>query len=326
MGGFPKIASLDHLEYMRFALSLAQKSPPKPTNFRVGAVLVDESTNQILSTGFTLELPGNTHAEQCALRKYSSSINIPEPDLGPFLPTQTVLYTTMEPCQKRSAGNVPCVERIRGTLSGENRGIKTVYIGVKEPDTFVAANAGQSKLEEAGIVCIHVPGLEKEIMDTATAAVGHRADLNKASHITREIVGPFSPYPLWPLTTTQRSLLCLVLHLSRTSPTAPSIPSTRPQTRQRLEDPRFSLPLHSHYTAYVYELARKIPQPPGLAQHLPCLLSAFFIVWMVAVERDAGAVTQGRLQNPFEVSVPKEMETVRRKRPEEGEEGTGAGD
>ncbi|KAL8655643.1 MAG: hypothetical protein Q9210_000753 [Variospora velana] len=130
MDNSPQIAPLDHLGYMRLALSLAENSPPKPTNYRVGAVLVDEGTNQILSTGFTLELPGNTHAEQCALRKYSSAKNVPEEAVASVLPTQTVLYTTMEPCQTRSAGNTPCVERILGTISGEDRGIKTVYVGL----------------------------------------------------------------------------------------------------------------------------------------------------------------------------------------------------
>ncbi|KAI4094266.1 MAG: hypothetical protein LQ344_002345 [Seirophora lacunosa] len=172
MEASPEIAPLDHLEYMRLALSFAEMSPPKPTNFRVGAVLVDEGTNQVLSTGFTLELPGNTHAEQCALRKYSSAQNVAEEAVGSVLPAQTVLYTTMEPCQTRSAGNIPCVERILGTRSGGDRGVKTVYVGVKEPDTFVVGNAGQSKLEQAGIVYIHVPGLEQEILYTATA--GHQ--------------------------------------------------------------------------------------------------------------------------------------------------------
>ncbi|KAL8632692.1 hypothetical protein Q9189_001545 [Teloschistes chrysophthalmus] len=172
MEGVPQIPPLDHLEYMRFALSQAQHSPPKPTNFRVGAVLVDEESNRILSTGYTLELPGNTHAEQCALRKYSAAKNVTEEAVSLVLPIQTVLYTTMEPCQSRSAGNLPCVDRILRTLSSHSRGIKTVYIGVKEPNTFIAANAGQSKLEEAGVVCVHIPGLEEEILRTATA--GHQ--------------------------------------------------------------------------------------------------------------------------------------------------------
>ena len=162
---------------MRFALSLARKSTPKPTNFRVGAVLVNEASNQILSTGYTLELEGNTHAEQCCLRKFAASHNIPEDQVGDVLPPKTVIYTTMEPCNKRSIGNIPCVDRILQSLTGVSGGIKTVYLGVTEPETFVGENAGRSKLEAAGVVCIHVPGLEDEILEVAKA--GHfKSDLN----------------------------------------------------------------------------------------------------------------------------------------------------
>lgn len=156
---------------MQLALSLAKKSPPKPTNFRVGAVLVDEECNRILSTGYTLELEGNTHAEQCCLRKFAALHNVSEEQVGDILPPKTVIYTTMEPCNKRSTGNEPCVDRILGTMAGVNGGIKTVYLGSAEPDTFVGENAGRSRLEAAGIVCIHVPGLEEEILEVAKA--GH---------------------------------------------------------------------------------------------------------------------------------------------------------
>ena len=162
---------LDHNEYMRQALSLAQKSPPRPTNFRVGAILVDEETNEILATGFTLELPGNTHAEQCCLIKYATSQHVEEDQVLHVLPPATVIYTTMEPCNKRSAGNTPCVDRLLATQKGVNGGIKTVYLGVTEPEKFVGENAGRTKLEAAGIVCIHVSGLEDEILEVATA--GH---------------------------------------------------------------------------------------------------------------------------------------------------------
>ena len=165
------IQPLDHTAYMDFALSLAKESPPKPTNFRVGAVLVDEGSNRILATGYTLELEGNTHAEQCCLRKFANSENIPEEQVGQNLPRSTVLYTTMEPCNQRSLGNMPCVDRILQTQNSANGGIKTVYLGVTEPQTFVSNNRGRTKLEAAGIVCIEVPGLEKEILNVATA--GH---------------------------------------------------------------------------------------------------------------------------------------------------------
>lgn len=165
------IAPGDHQAFMLLALSLAQQSPRKPSNFRVGAILVDERRNEILSTGFTLELPGNTHAEQCCLSKFAASKNVSEDGIADLLPEHTVIYTTMEPCVKRLSGNIPCVERILQTRNGASGGIRTVYLGVQEPDTFVESNTGRTKLEEAGIKCVHVPGLEDEILSTATA--GH---------------------------------------------------------------------------------------------------------------------------------------------------------
>ncbi|GME47411.1 CMP/dCMP deaminase zinc-binding protein [Neofusicoccum parvum] len=162
---------LDHDAYMRLALAEAKKSPPKPSNFCVGAALVDESNGAILATGYTLELEGNTHAEQCALQKYAASHNLSEDRVGEVLPEQTVIYTTMEPCGKRLSGNLPCVERIIRTKAGGKGGIKKVYLGVKEPEKFVGENVGRSKLEESGIQCIHIPGLETDILAVATA--GH---------------------------------------------------------------------------------------------------------------------------------------------------------
>jgi len=174
----PSFEPLDHESYMRFALSLARISPPKPSNFRVGAVLVDEASNQILATGYTLELEGNTHAEQCCLRKFASMHNVSEDRVGDVLPHKTVIYTTMEPCNKRSVGNEPCVDRILRTLQGVKGGVKTVYLGVSEPETFVGENAGRSRLEAAGVVCIHVPGLEAEILEVAKA--GHADSSSQA--------------------------------------------------------------------------------------------------------------------------------------------------
>ncbi len=165
------MASPQHAAYMRLAMAEAQKSPPKPTNFRVGAVLVDESNDAILSTGYTLELPGNTHAEQCCLAKYAASKGVLEEQVGLVLPPETVLYTTMEPCAKRLSGNMPCVERIIRTQGGGSKGIARVYSGVREPETFVGENSGRAQLEKHGVECILITGFEDEIMEIATA--GH---------------------------------------------------------------------------------------------------------------------------------------------------------
>jgi pyrimidine deaminase RibD-like protein len=157
----------DHKAYMRLALEQAQKSPPKPTNYRVGAVLVDSATNEILATGYTLELPGNTHAEQCCFMKLANKHGVPEENLKDVLPSDLALYTTVEPCSKRLSGNIPCVERVL-RLAGS---LQTVYVGIMEPETFVAENTGKTSLQEAGISVIHVEGFEEEILEVATA--GH---------------------------------------------------------------------------------------------------------------------------------------------------------
>ena len=157
---------------MRLALEQAKKSPPRPSNFRVGAILFDVASNQILATGFTLELPGNTHAEQCCLQKYANAHNLPEGHIGQVLPKSTILYTTMEPCNLRASGNLPCVDRIISTQIEGKWGIRKVYVGVKEPEKFVGENQGRAKLEAHGIESIPVPGFEDEILKIATA--GHK--------------------------------------------------------------------------------------------------------------------------------------------------------
>ncbi|KAF2753987.1 cytidine deaminase-like protein [Pseudovirgaria hyperparasitica] len=168
------IAPLDHTAYLRLALTEARKSPPKATNFCVGAVLVDEERNEVLATGYTLELPGNTHAEQCCLMKFAQTRGVSEDSVGDILPKSTVIYTTMEPCVFRLSGNAPCVDRIIQTQLGGHEGIRIVYLGVKEPEKFVGENEGRSKLQAAGVKSIHVPGLEDEILQVATA--GHAKD------------------------------------------------------------------------------------------------------------------------------------------------------
>jgi pyrimidine deaminase RibD-like protein len=130
--------------------------------------LVNAKTNSILASGYTLECEGNTHAEQCCFIKLAEAHKIPEEALAEVLPAETVLYTTVEPCFKRLSGNIPCVERILRL----GNAIKTVYVGIKEPEKFVGENTGRKKLEEAGIRVFLVEGMEKEILEVATA--GHK--------------------------------------------------------------------------------------------------------------------------------------------------------
>lgn len=154
---YPDWAIDQHREFMQLALDEAKKCGETQTQFNVGAVLV--LNGEILATGHTRELPGNTHAEQCALQKYFERTGKTD------VPEGTELYTTMEPCSNRSVGNKPCVDRVLETL------IKTCFVGVVEPDTFVKNNTGKQKLTDGDVEYIHIPGFEDECLRVAT--LGH---------------------------------------------------------------------------------------------------------------------------------------------------------
>ncbi len=173
----PKIAAGNHEGFMEYALDKARLSPPASTKFCVGAVLVDAEKNEILSTGYSLELPrdslgdpGSTHAEQCCFIKVAQKHNLPEERIGEVLSKNTVLYTTMEPCNKRLSGNRTCVERILRL----NGAIKVVYVGIKEPEIFVGENVGRKRLEDAGVEVTIVEGMQDRILKVSTA--GHEAE------------------------------------------------------------------------------------------------------------------------------------------------------
>ncbi|RAH69232.1 putative DRAP deaminase, partial [Aspergillus aculeatinus CBS 121060] len=163
-----------HKHYMALALTQARLSPPAPTKFCVGAVLVDADTHTVLATGYSMELPGdrpgdpgNTHAEHCCLIKVAERHRLPEDRIGEVLPPNTVLYTTMEPCNRRLSGGRTCCDRIVG-LGGA---IKVVYVGIPEPETFIPENNGRARLEAAGVRVVVVEGMEGEILRVAMA--GH---------------------------------------------------------------------------------------------------------------------------------------------------------
>lgn len=171
-----------HTTYMHKCISLAEQSPPQPTNFRVGAILLSRKDNdpsgsddRILSTGYTMELAGNTHAEQCCFANFAAVHKVPEEQVAEVLPIEPdrklVMYVTMEPCGKRLSGSTPCVQRITRTREGGREGIHKVFFGVKEPGTFVGQSEGCKMLSAAGIEWELVPGLEREILTVATA--GH---------------------------------------------------------------------------------------------------------------------------------------------------------
>jgi len=158
MAAHPSIVPGDHKAFMEYAVVQARLSPPGPNKFCVGAVLVDGDTGAILSTGYSVELPGymegdmgSTHAEQCCFIKVAQSHGLSavraEERIIDLLPANTVLYTTMEPCNARLSGNRTCCDRIV-TLKEK---LKIVYVGIREPNTFIIDNDGKQRLEAEGI-------------------------------------------------------------------------------------------------------------------------------------------------------------------------------
>ncbi|KAJ3999148.1 diaminohydroxyphosphoribosylamino-pyrimidine deaminase [Lentinula boryana] len=156
-----------HLKYLQLALEEAKKCTPTPTAFCVGCVLVSRLSAEplVMSTGYSRELPGNTHAEANALSKFRS---LPQEELCRFDPAASHaeilasadVYTTMEPCSIRTSGLSPCADALIDAQ------VKRCFIGVGEPDDFVQCEGAQ-KLASVGIEVVWLKGLEGESLSVA---------------------------------------------------------------------------------------------------------------------------------------------------------------
>ena len=160
---------------MHLALLQAEKCDPVPTAFSVGCVIVsrwphDNPTSFVLSTGYSRELEGNTHAEANALAKarqlssqeLSNLLQLSDLDsvsVREVLRNSDV-YTTMEPCSIRLSGLPPCADALIGA------GIRRCFIGVGEPDDFVKCE-GADKLKDANIQVIWLKDMEEECLQAA---------------------------------------------------------------------------------------------------------------------------------------------------------------
>lgn len=148
--------------FMKSAAEAALNCVPSEGAYSVGAALVSPE-RRLLALGFSRELPGNTHAEECALIKAraaaaktapSSLVPASPPCVGdsPAGCSRTpadfrgcTMYSTMEPCSTRLSGKPGC-----STLLIE-AGVTRVVMGIAEPPNFVACE-GVSLLKAAGIV------------------------------------------------------------------------------------------------------------------------------------------------------------------------------
>lgn len=149
------------VELMKIAIRQAQKCQHVSTAFSVGAVLASAS-GCIITLGYSRELPGNTHAEECCLLKLSSLDSA----------RGATMYSTMEPCGERLSGSTPCATRLKEcgiarvrpcivllTLQGCNWGERAEYIHKQDQGPRVSGrgrDSGRIHARDDG----RVPGAE----------------------------------------------------------------------------------------------------------------------------------------------------------------------
>ncbi|KAI9333765.1 hypothetical protein DFJ73DRAFT_853656 [Zopfochytrium polystomum] len=148
-------------EMMELAIAQAHLSDPIQEAYCVGAVLalVDRATGgspTVLTTGYSRELPGNTHAEECCLIKLTAEQRAVLDGLGgnaaAAADKEAVMYTTMEPCGLRLSGKLPCADRIL-----DAKFISRVVVAIREPANFVEKCTGAQSLAAAGVKVDFLP-------------------------------------------------------------------------------------------------------------------------------------------------------------------------
>ncbi|OQS04469.1 kinase, partial [Thraustotheca clavata] len=151
------LIKMDDHHFMRLAIAQAHLSPRVESAFCVGCVIVKDG--KVISTGYSRELPGNTHAEQCALIKINMQAQ------------GTDLYTTMEPCSIRLSGNKTCV------VNCIEAGVSRVIVGAMEPSTFVECKGvqilGEHGIQHKLLNCCCIKRIEMDEVNQENEGVIH---------------------------------------------------------------------------------------------------------------------------------------------------------
>jgi 5-amino-6-(5-phosphoribosylamino)uracil reductase len=119
--------------YMSRALALSRQSTAEECRYRVGAVVV--TTDGAEYGGYTGETLSTNHAEEEAIAKAVAA--------GENL-TGATIYSTIEPCSRRSSKTLSCAALII------RHGFSRAVFALREPDCFVCCEGAQM-LREAGI-------------------------------------------------------------------------------------------------------------------------------------------------------------------------------
>jgi diaminohydroxyphosphoribosylaminopyrimidine deaminase/5-amino-6-(5-phosphoribosylamino)uracil reductase len=126
--------------WLKAAVDLSRLSPPRQTNYAVGAIVVSHD-DAMLATGYTGEVEPRDHAEEAVLNKLAGR---PALDLS-----RATIYSTLEPCTTRQSRPGTCTDLILAV------GIKRAVIALREPLLFADCH-GVETLRDAGVEVIEI--------------------------------------------------------------------------------------------------------------------------------------------------------------------------
>lgn len=138
--------SEEELRHLREAVEQSRRCPICDTCYRVGAVITTRDGGHY--TGYTHETSSTHHAEQEAIIKALKA--------GAELRGATI-YSSMEPCSKRSSEPASCTELIL------RYGFQKVVFAAYEPSLFVCCE-GACTLRRRGVVVRVYPELADEVL------------------------------------------------------------------------------------------------------------------------------------------------------------------
>ena len=133
--------------WLKETIELSKKCPPSKTAFSVGAIIVS-TDGEVIATGYSREGDPHDHAEETALAKVEGD---------PRLLSSTI-YTSLEPCSKRSSHPLTCTQLILAA------GIPRVVLAWREPNIFVDCEGAQL-LRAAGCEVIEIPDLAPAVRE-----------------------------------------------------------------------------------------------------------------------------------------------------------------
>ncbi|OFY92687.1 MAG: hypothetical protein A2491_02205 [Bacteroidetes bacterium RIFOXYC12_FULL_35_7] len=140
------------IHFMEEAIIQAEKSTFEDDKNRpyVGAILIDENYNIVARANRGGDNGNGQHAEYRLLDSIKEKcLNL----------SKCILFVTLEPCTTRNHPKTPCAQRVIDS------GIKTVYVGMLDPDIRIRG-IGVTKMKEAGIkVDMFPPEIENKIRE-----------------------------------------------------------------------------------------------------------------------------------------------------------------